>query len=69
MVAYNKPDDYNSLEISHKYLTNSKDYEFSSVVCLKWSPDFRILCALYDNGGFCFFSIFGSLLYDSKDLL
>ncbi len=36
---------------------------------MKWSPDYRVLCILYDNGNFCLFSVFGHLLYDSKDLL
>ena len=38
-----KPDDYSSLEVSHKYSSNIKDYEQTNVVYLKWSPDFRVL--------------------------
>ena len=69
-VAYNQPINYASLEISHKYTTpNPKDHEFNSINYLKWSPDYRVLCVLYDNGSFCLYSVFGSLLYDSKELL
>ena len=68
-VAYKHPDDYGSLSFSHKYGPTSKENEHASVVHLKWSPDYRVLCAIYDNGTFCLFSVFGALLFDSKDLL
>jgi hypothetical protein len=41
----------------------------SSVSALKWSPDYRVLCVMYDRGHMSLFSVFGSLLYDSRDCL
>ena len=68
-IAYNQPDDYTCLHFSHKYAPNNKDRESSNVASLRWSPDYRMLSVIYENGTFCLFSVFGSLLYDSKDSL
>ena len=64
-VAYNQPDDYTHLQVSNYYAGD----ETSPVINLKWSPDFRVLCVLYDSGVFSLFSVFGSLLYTSKDTM
>ena len=68
-VAYTQPDDFNSLVVSHFYPPAAKENENSSVTCLKWSPDYKALCVLYENGTFSLFSVFGTLLYNSKDQL
>jgi len=68
-IAYTQPDDFNSLVVSHFYPAATKENENSSVTCLKWSPDYKALCVLYDNGTFSLFSVFGTLLYNSKDQL
>ncbi len=68
-VAYDLPEDYTTLRLTHFYRPASKDHENANVIHLKWSPDYRCLCVLYDKGQFAIFSVFGSLLYDSKDLL
>lgn len=67
-VAYHQPDDYTALKISNFYETESGLNENSNVVGLKWTPDYKCLSILYDNGNFCLFSVFGTLLYDSKEL-
>jgi hypothetical protein len=69
VVAFNQPDDYTTLHLSHFYKTDIKEYESSVVVGLKWSPDYKILCVTYDTGSLCFYSVFGSLLYNSKEQL
>ena len=70
VIAYNLPDNSSSLSVSHQYTTLiPKEHDNTTVSLLKWSPDYRMLCVLYENGNFCLFSVFGSLLYNSKDLL
>jgi hypothetical protein len=53
--------------VSHFYPPDGKENENSNVTGLKWSPDYKALCILYDNGTFSLFSVFGTLLYNSKD--
>ncbi|RNA16148.1 RAB6A-GEF complex partner 1-like [Brachionus plicatilis] len=67
-VAYYQPDDYTSLKTSNFYETESRLHDNSNAVCLKWTPDFKCLTVLYDNGTFCLFSVFGTPLYESKEL-
>ena len=69
VVAFNQPDDYTTLHLSHFYKTDIKEHENSIVVCLKWSPDYKMLSVTYDTGFICFYSVFGSLLYNSKEQL
>ena len=66
------PVEYSSLRLSHFYshsASKSCETAQSSVTALKWSPDYRVLCVMYDRGHMSLFSVFGSLLYDSKDCL
>ena len=55
VVAFNQPDDYTTLHLSHFYKTDIKEYESSVVVGLKWSPDGSLLA----SGGL--FTIFNHL--------
>ncbi len=39
----------------------------NSVVRMKWTPDYRLLVTLYENGAIALFSVFGSLLFYSNN--
>ena len=65
-VSYYQPDEYTSLQISNFYINPD---ESSTVINLKWSPDYKVLCALYETGVFALFSVFGALLYSSKETM
>ena len=68
-VAFSQPDDYTQLQVSNYYLPSGiKEHDCGTVIHLKWSPDYKALCVVYDNGTFAIFSVFGSLLYESKEL-
>lgn len=32
---------------------------------MKWSPDYRVLCTLWENGAFAVWTVFGILLHCS----
>ena len=70
-IAYNQPDDFTCLHFSHKYTSSPtrNEPESSAVSKLSWSPDYRVLIVLFENGTFCLFSVFGALLFDSKESL
>lgn len=68
-VAFNQPDDYTQLQVSNYYVQSTKENDNSNVTHMRWSPDYNALAILYDNGTFSVFSVFGCLLYDSRELL
>lgn len=56
------------MKISNFYEIESGLNENLSVVSLRWTPDFKCIIILYDNGTFCLFSVFGTLVYNSREL-
>jgi hypothetical protein len=69
-ISYTQPEECTSLQIACKY-TNKiiESGGNGSVIEIKWSPDERALAIIYERGNFSLFSVFGSLLFYSKDLL
>jgi hypothetical protein len=54
-----------SLQFSNMYSLNQQNNVHQnncSIINTKWTPDYRVLTIVYDNGSIALFSVLGSLL-------
>ncbi|CAF1068373.1 unnamed protein product, partial [Didymodactylos carnosus] len=59
-----------SLQLAYKIRLSVENFPdlvetLGSLCSMKWSPDYRVLCTLWDNGAFAVWTVFGILLYCS----
>ncbi|CAF0845941.1 unnamed protein product [Didymodactylos carnosus] len=59
-----------SLQLAYKIRLSVENFPdlietLGSLCSMKWSPDYRVLCTLWDNGAFGVWTVFGILLYCS----